>query len=57
MATPQPPSYDPRMRRHAVFVLLAGGAASGCATTTGWAPPPPSGITYTYDYQGFKQKT
>lgn len=39
----------------AVSAGLIAAFAAGCAGEQ-WAPPPPSGVTYQYDYQGFRER-
>lgn|GEM_PF-6050495 len=44
------------MRTTYIPLLLAGILCSaGCAGEQ-WTPPPPAGVTYQYDYQGFRER-
>jgi hypothetical protein len=37
-------------------LALSGLLLAGCGGAPGWQPPPPSGVTYVYDYQGFRER-
>lgn len=38
------------------FAVVAAALSLGCASAQGVQPLPPSGVTYVYDFQGFKEQ-